>query len=73
MTFDYEKATEHIRQAVSVSTNFNLYETNANMDGSRDWIKEFEARANKNFRLGNLLGFDSNMKIVSILKKIERY
>lgn len=73
MTFDYEKATEYIRQAVSVSPNYNLFETNANMDGSRDWIKEFEARANKNFRLGNLLGFDSNMKIVSILKKIERY
>lgn len=68
MTFDFGKASHDLKQVASgISSNFSMYETNAKEDGKRNWIEEFDARANKNFKLGNLLGYNSNMKISSIL------
>lgn len=79
LTFNYGKASQDIKQfakssqtAVSVSPDFSLYETKANVSGQRDWIEEFETRANNNFSHGNLLGYDNNMKILNILRKLER-
>lgn len=80
MTFDYERAkrdliqnTGHIIQAngMQISSDFSLYETMENEFGQRDWIAEFEARASKSFKYGDLISYQNNTKIVSILQKIE--
>src|SRR5690625_3418024 len=73
MTFGFGRASHDLKQVASgISSNFSMYETNANEDGKRNWIEEFEARANKNFKFDNLLGYNNNMKISSLLHKLER-
>ncbi|MGG0670067.1 hypothetical protein [Sporosarcina koreensis] len=73
ITFDYERATNYLkRNAPGVPSNFNMYETSADSNGRRDWIAEFGARASKNFKFGNLIGYQSNMKAVEILERLSR-
>ncbi|WP_099157045.1 hypothetical protein [Virgibacillus ndiopensis] len=79
LTFNYDKASQDIMQfakssqtAGPVSPDFSLFETKANASGQRDWIEEFEIRANNNYSHGNLLGYDNNMKTLNILRKLER-
>ena len=80
MTFDSERAKRdlihnagHILRAngMQISPDFSLYETSANEFGQRDWIAEFEARASKSFKYGDLISYQNNTKIVSVLQKIE--
>jgi hypothetical protein len=73
LTFDYERATNYLKQnaPMSISPNFDMYETQSNSNGERDWIVEFETRANKDFNYGNLIGHQNNMKILSILQRLD--
>lgn len=71
MTFDFERATNDLKQnAPGVPSSFNMCETSADSNGRRDWIAEFGARASKNFKFGNLIGYQSNMKAVAILQRL---
>lgn len=49
-----------------------MLETVANAQGQRDWITEFEERAKKNIKYGNMIGHQNKQKIVDILKKLEQ-
>jgi len=73
-TFDYERATNDIRRhaPVPVSANFNMYETDTDEFGRRDWITEFGARAKKDLQLGNLVGYSVKTKILNTLAKLEK-
>lgn len=73
LTFDFERATNYLKQnsPVSIPDSFNMYKTTSNSNGERDWIAEFEARAQEDFKYGNLLGYHSNKKILTILKQLE--
>ncbi|MED4455054.1 hypothetical protein [Metabacillus fastidiosus] len=72
LTFDHEKVANDIkhRARVPVSPNFSMYETSSNQYGERDWIAEFEARVKKDFKYGNLLGYQNNMKVLNILQRL---
>ena len=48
-----------------------MYETKANEYGQRDWIAEFEARASKELKYGNFIGYQNRMKAVSILQRLD--
>lgn len=74
MTFDYNRATQSIKQAVNGITapDFTMYETSADTSGRRDWIAEFEARAAKDRQYGNFIGNANKTKIISVLQLLER-
>ncbi|MFB1051481.1 hypothetical protein [Paraliobacillus sp. JSM ZJ581] len=72
ITFDLGRATESIKQDIpSVSHNFTMYATKANKSGERNWIKEFQARADQAFGYGNIIGAQANLSIVAILQKLK--
>ena len=72
ITFDYERATNYLkRNTPGVPANFNMHETSANSNGQRDWIAEFGARASSHFKYGNLVGYQTNSKIIAILQKLD--
>lgn len=72
LTFDYERATNAIKRhaPTPVLSNFSMYETKANNNHARDWITEYEARIAKDFKYGNLIGYQTNTKILNILQQI---
>ena len=74
LTFDYERATQSIKQAANgkVASDFTMYETNADAFGRRDWIAEFEARAGKDRKYGNTIGNANKTKIISLIQLLER-
>lgn len=74
MTFDYNRATQDIKQATNGITapNFTMHETSADTSGRRDWIAEFEARAAKDRQYENFIGNANKTKIISILQLLER-
>lgn len=73
LTFDWKRATDYLRQhaPMNVPKDFDLSVTAANHNGERDWIAEFEARAARDFKHGHLIGHQNNMKIVSILQRLD--
>ncbi|MFB5089355.1 hypothetical protein PGC35_19550 [Psychrobacillus sp. PGGUH221] len=73
LTFDYEKSINSLKQnaTIPISANFDMYETSSNSSGERDWIAEFEARASKDFKYGNLIGYQNKMKILTILQRLD--
>lgn len=74
MTFDYNRATQYIKQVANgfAAPNFTMYETSVDASGRRDWIAEFEARAAKDRQYGNFIGNANKTKIISILHLLER-
>lgn len=74
LTFDYDRASNDIKQyaSISVSSNFSLYETATDKSGRRDWIAEFGARAQKDLQFGNLVGHSAKTKILNILQQLEK-
>ncbi len=71
LTFDYERATnDMIRIAngssIYVSPNFSMYATEVKENGKRDWIAEYEARVNRNFKYNHTLGYHNNKKMLNI-------
>lgn len=76
LIFDYDRATQHIKEIakryVEVSPDFSMTATKTGAFGRRDWIAEFEGRAAKQRKLGNLIGSESNIKIARILRLLER-
>ncbi|MFT9817472.1 hypothetical protein [Lysinibacillus sp. NPDC056185] len=73
LTFDYDKATNNLKWRASgyIAADFDMYETFVNSDGQRDWIAEFDTRASKDFKYGNLIGYQSKMKVLDIVGKKE--
>ncbi|SDL69311.1 hypothetical protein [Sediminibacillus halophilus] len=73
LTFDQEKATDYLKQKVSglTSGEFSMYQSSGNSGGTRDWIAEMEARAQKDFEYGNLIGFQNSKKVLNILHKLD--
>lgn len=74
LTFDYERATNNLKRHAPgyVPVDFDMYETSANSNGQRDWISEFGARAAKDFKFGNLVGYQSNARVLDILERLSR-
>lgn len=74
LIFDYDRATNNIKRYAPgyIPVDFDMYETSANSNGRRDWIAEFGARAAKDFKFGNLVGYQSNKKVLDIFEKLLR-
>ncbi|MCK1999637.1 hypothetical protein MPH47_20835 [Psychrobacillus psychrodurans] len=73
LTFDYGRATNHLKQILAgrTSAGFDMHATSANSDGKRDWIAEYEARASKDFKIGNLIGYQSKMNVLTLLQRLD--
>lgn len=74
LTFDFDRATNNLKRNAPgyIPVEFNMHETSANSNGQRDWISEFGARAAKDFKFGNLIGYQSNTKVLEILERLSR-
>lgn len=48
-----------------------MYETPSNNNGERDWIAEFEARKEKDFKYGNLIGYQIKTKTLNVLQILD--
>ena len=74
LTFDFDRATNNLKRHAAgyIPVDFNMHETSANSNGQRDWISEFGARATKDFKYGNLIGYQSNTKVFEILERLSR-
>ncbi len=55
----------------SQPAGFNFCLTEANTEGKRDWIAEYEARAARDFKLGNMLGYKVKKNILGILERLQ--
>ncbi|QTM99570.1 hypothetical protein ERJ70_09820 [Sediminibacillus dalangtanensis] len=73
LTFDQKKATDYLKQKVPglTSEEFSMYQHSVSSEGTRDWIAEMEARAQKDFEYGNLIGFQNSKKVLNILQKLD--
>lgn len=71
IVLDCNRLLEQIRPYVKGYLVSDLNLTPANSEGRRDWIAEFEARKDLDFRINNLLGYKSNKNIYTILKKLD--
>lgn len=73
LTFDYGKATNDLKKIAPIpnADKINMYETPSNNNGERDWIAEFEARKEKDFKYGNLIGYQTKTKILNVLQKLD--
>jgi hypothetical protein len=73
LIFDYGRATNNIKRYAQgyIAADFDMYETSANSNGQRDWIAEYEARASKDFKYGNLSGYQSKMKVLTLLQRLD--
>ncbi|MDD3365416.1 MAG: hypothetical protein PHZ03_10580, partial [Syntrophomonas sp.] len=71
MTFDWKRAADDLRKDhPDVMADLNLVP--ADSEGRRDWIAEFDARAKRDFRSGNDLGYIEDQKLADILRQISR-
>ncbi|AUJ27015.1 MULTISPECIES: hypothetical protein [Virgibacillus] len=71
-TFDFNRATESLKQqATGISPHFTMYATQANEWGNRNWIEEFQARADRAFQYGNIIGHHTNNNLTAILQKLK--
>jgi len=72
LVFDYGRAAENLkRDCPNVPKDYTMYETYANTNGERDWITEFEARASKDFKYGQLAAYQGKTKILSVLRNLD--
>ena len=55
-TADFEKSFKQL------NPNFKYYITPADSEGRRNWVDEFGALAERDFRRGNMLGYKRNME-----------
>lgn len=73
LTFDFNRASNSIKQDIpDAPQTFTMYATEANQFNERNWIEEFQQRADKASKHGNLMGHQSHLNIVSILQKLAR-
>ena len=63
LTFDSSKSPQKVRP--------NIFLTKTNIDGKRDWIAEYEARANMNFKKGNIVGYKNYQRVLDILRRLQ--
>lgn len=76
LTFDFDRASKDIIRnssnlGIQVSPNFSMYETVANGNGERDWIAEYEARVETDYKFGNLIGYQNKQKVLNILSRLD--
>lgn len=70
MTFDLCHLARDLKEAgIPISGSPTLWLTSANANGKRDWITEWEARAEMSKKMG-LIGYEGHQNIVNVLKKI---
>ena len=62
LTFDPSESPQSIKP--------NLFLTQADTNGKRDWISEYEARSAQNLKMGNLQSYKNNQRTLEILKKL---
>ena len=62
LTFDSSKSPQPIKP--------NLFLTEANANGKRDWIAEYEKRAARDLNMGNMMGYRVNKNILAILNRL---
>ncbi|MBT2216046.1 hypothetical protein KK120_09455 [Virgibacillus dakarensis] len=73
LTFDFDRGAESLKEEISgLSPNFTMYATQADASGKRNWIEEFQARADRAFGYGNLIGHHTNLSLAGILQRLER-
>ncbi|MDI3481574.1 MAG: hypothetical protein PWQ97_1229 [Tepidanaerobacteraceae bacterium] len=63
LTFDPSKSPQKVKP--------NIFLTKTNIDGKRDWIAEYEARANMDLKIGNTVGYKNNQHILDILRRFQ--
>jgi len=63
LSFDPSKSPQKIR--------FNIFLTEANADGKRDWIAEHEARANMHLKRGDMVGYKNRQRVLGILRRLQ--
>lgn len=63
LTFNPSKSPQPIKP--------NRCLTGADDDGKRDWIAEYEARAAKDLKVGNMMGYMVNKDIIRILERLQ--
>ncbi|AZT90457.1 hypothetical protein ELD05_07235 [Caldicellulosiruptor changbaiensis] len=62
LTFDPSESPQRIKP--------NIFLTQPDRDGRMDWIAEYEARVNRDLKIGNTTGYLNNMCILNILKQL---
>lgn len=62
LTFDPSKSPQPIKP--------NLCLTEVNAEGKRDWIAEYEAKAARDLKISNMMGYRVNKNIVGILERL---
>lgn len=48
----------------------NMHMTSFNADDRKDWIAEYEQRAQRDLKIGNSMGYAHKQKIIEILKRL---
>ncbi|WKV09285.2 hypothetical protein Q2T46_02160 [Thermoanaerobacterium sp. CMT5567-10] len=62
LTFDPNESTQKIKP--------NIFLTQSDSNGRIDWIAEYEARVNRDLKIGNITGYLNNKRILNILKRL---
>lgn len=64
LTFDPGKSAQPAKPCI--------YLTVANAAGKRDWIAEHEARAARDLKIGNMIGYKVNKNVLMILARLQK-
>lgn len=64
LIFEPEESPHTVRPDICI--------TAAGADGKRNWIREYEARAARDLKAGNMLGYKVNKNILSILERFQQ-
>ncbi len=56
--------------ALPGALKFNIHMTEFNADGRKDWIEEYEQRAQSDLKNSNSMGYAHKQKIIEILKRL---
>lgn len=74
LSFDYGRATDYMKRYApgKISADFDMYITPANSLGQRDWLAELSARAAQAFQFGELVGYQHNTSILTVLERLSR-
>jgi len=54
------------------TVSYDICLTEADADGKRNWLREYEARVARDLKAGNTLGYKVNKNILSILERLQQ-
>lgn len=66
LSFDLDKALRELR------IRFNIPLPKTNIDGKKDWIAEYEARANMHLERGDIVGYKNMQRMLGILRRLQK-